>query len=139
MAMDDTRLTITSYTLNLGFRSVSVDEVRDIVAYHEIGLLGVADGGGASVRITIELWTDLRHFAPTELGLFDTARNTITIKAPISEFGRMSDLLRNEKPLFFVFNQLEVLGSPTPKIKRISAASIVTGDESAGEGERPSA
>jgi hypothetical protein len=132
---DDTKLTITSYTLNLGFRSVSIDEVRDIVPYHEIGLTAVADAASPPIRITIELWADVRHFAPTELGFYDTARNTIRIKVPMSEFDRTSDLLRYEEPLFFVFNQLDVAGSPTPKIKRISSASIVSEDESAGEGE----
>jgi hypothetical protein len=131
----DTRLTITSYTLNLGFRSVSVDEVRDIVPYHEIGLSAVAEGASTPIRITIELWADLRHFAPTELGFYDTSLNTIRIKAPMSEFDRTSELLRYEEPLFFVFNQLDVVGSPTPRIKRISSASIVTEDESAGERE----
>jgi hypothetical protein len=135
MATDDTKLTITGYTLNLGFRSVSVDELRDIVAYHEIGLVGVPAGGGPPLHVTIELWADLRHFAPTELGLFDTSLNTIRIKAPMSEFDRTSDLLRYEEPLFFVFNQLEVVGSRTPHIKRISSASIVTADETPGTEE----
>jgi hypothetical protein len=132
---DDARLTITGYTLNLGFRSVSVDEVRDIVPYHEIGLTAVADGVSPPIRITIEMWSDLRHFSPTELGFYDTSLHTIRIKAPMSEFDRTSDLLRYEEPLFFVFNQLEVVGTRTPHIKRISSASIVSEDESAGEGE----
>jgi hypothetical protein len=112
-----------------------VDNVRDIVPYHEIGLLSAASGASPQVRITIELWVDLRHLAPTELGFYDTSGRTITIKAPISEFERISSLLRHEKPVSFVFNQLDVVGSLHPEIKSISSASIVTDSEPAGESE----
>jgi hypothetical protein len=135
MAVSDTKLSIESYTLNLGFRTVSMDDVRDIVPYHEIGLTCAANGIDPQVRVTIELWTDLRHLAPTELGFYDASRKTITIKVPISEFERACSLLRHEKPVFFVFNQLDVVGSHHPEIKSISSASIVTDSELTGESE----
>jgi hypothetical protein len=135
MAVNDTRLTITSYTLNLGFRTVSSDETRDIVAYHEIGLIAAASDGGPEVAITIELWGDLKHFSPTELGFYDSGGHIIKIKAPISEFARLSDLLRYEEPVYFVFNQLNVAGALNPAIKSVTSASIVTGGEPIGEGE----
>jgi hypothetical protein len=130
MADNDTKLLIESYTLNLGFRTVGIDSVRDILPYHEIGLSAAANGAGQRIQITIELWPDLRRLAPTELGFYDSARHTITIKAPISEFDRVSSLLRHEKPVYFVFNQLDVAGSPHPEIKSISSASILTDSES---------
>jgi hypothetical protein len=133
MAASDTKLAIESYTVNLGFRTVSMDDVRDIVPYHEIGLICAASGARSRLQVTIELWTDLRHLAPTELGFYDSSRHTITIKAPISEFERTCNLLRHEKPVFFVFSQLEVAGSPHPEIKSISSASIVTESPAAGE------
>ena len=135
MALSDTRLAIESYALNLGFRTVSMDDVRDIVPYHEISMICTAIGSGPQVHITVELWTDLRHLAPTELGFYDSFRRTITVKAPISEFERICGLLRHEKPLFFIFNQLEVVGSDHPEIKSISSASIVTESEAVGESE----
>jgi hypothetical protein len=135
MTLSDTRLAIESYTLNLGFRTVSMDDVRDIVPYHEISLVSAASGTDPKVAITIELWTDLRHLGPTELGFYDSFKHAITIKAPISEFERICGLLRHDQPVFFVFNQLEVVGSHHPEIKSISSASIVTESEAVGENE----
>jgi hypothetical protein len=135
MASNDITLTIKRYTLNLGFRTVSTGDSRDIVPYHQIGLTGVANETGQEISITIELWSDLRQFAPTELGFYNSSSRTITIKAPISEFGRASDLLRNEKPVFLVFNQLNIPGAHDPGIKSITSASIVTKSEPTGEGE----
>jgi hypothetical protein len=133
MAVSDTKLAIESYTINFGLRTVSLDDVRDIVPYHEIGLICTA--AGAQMHVTLELWTDLRHLAPTEVGFYDSFKQTITIKAPLSEFDRIRSLLRHDKPLFLVFNQLEVGGSHHPEIKSISSASFVTESEPVGTSE----
>lgn len=131
MAVNDTKLTVKTFTVDLGFRAVGSESLRDIVPYHEIRLIGVA-GTAEPISVTIELWADLRHLAPTELGFYDVSRHTITIKAPISEFDRACRLLRHGQPVYFVFNQLEVDGSRHPEIKSISSASIVTDSQPAG-------
>jgi hypothetical protein len=138
MAVNDTKLTIKTFSVDLGFRAVASDSTRDIVPYHEIRLTGIGDGPEAPITITIELWADLRHLAPTELGFYDVSRHTITIKAPISEFDRAYRLLHQVQPVYFVFNQLEVAGSRHPEIKSISSAGLVTDSQpvSRGDGRR---
>ena len=136
MAANDTKLKVKSYVLDLGLRTISIDNIRDIVPYHEIQLAAVIDGTQQEVNITIECWADLKHFAPTELGFYTAPPNgRITIKAPISEFDRVCSILRNEKPVFFIFNQFNVVGTQHPDRKSITAVSIVTGNEPIGESE----
>ncbi len=133
--MPDEKLKIKRYTLDLGFRSVAEDNTRDIVPYHEIGLVSVPDDEGKQTRITIEFWRDLAQFSPTELGFYTVSQKKITIKAPISEFERAHNILRSEKPVFFEFNKFNVVGGD-PDQKSITAASITTGKEPTGEGPR---
>ena len=129
LASNDTQLEIKSYTLNLGFRTEAINDSRDIVPYHEIGLTSVPDGAGQQTQITIGFWTDLQHFAPTELGFYYVAEKKIAIKAPISEFERACNILRGQTPVFFIFNQANVVGG-NPDMKSITTSSIVTGNES---------
>lgn len=130
LANNDTQLKIRSYTLNVGFRTVGVDNRRDIVPYHEIGLESVPDDAGRQVFITVGFWTSFESFSPTELGSYDVQARTISMKAPMSEFGHVSDILRGQTPVFFIFNQANVVGG-RPNIKSVTSASIVTGSDSA--------
>lgn len=134
MAANDTKLKIKDYLVDLGLRTISVNDSRDIVPYHELKLTAVSEETGQQVNITIEFWTDLKQFAPTELGFY-TAPGTIVVKAPMGEFDRAYDLLRNEKPVFFVFNQFNIEGPQNTQRKSITAVSIVTGKAIPGAGE----
>jgi hypothetical protein len=130
---NDVKLTIASYTVNLGFRAVAVNETRDVVPYHEIVLTAFADAAGPQTSITIGFWTDPKQFAPTAVGSYDTVAHSIKITAPISEFDRAYRVLRDKQRLFFVFEPANAVDSPRPFIKSVSSASIMTDVEPVGQ------
>jgi hypothetical protein len=132
MSPNDVQLTIAGYTLNLGFRAIAVNEVRDVVPYHEIVLTASADAAGPQTSITIGFWVDPKQFAPTSVGSYDTVAHVIKITAPISEFDRTYRVLRDKRPVFFVFEPANVVDSPHPNIKSVQSASIVTDMEPTG-------
>ena len=130
--MANVQFEIESYALELGVRSLGINNDRAIVPFHQLMLRGTISGG--TISLVMEFWLGIEQLAPdgpTEVGTYNVTQRRAVIKAAFIDFLNTYEVLRGEKPVHCTFTHTD---SGPASSRVIMSSALRTQEEPLGEG-----